>query len=43
MGKITGFIEIERQDRPYVPVAERRAKSEGREPTFAELVGTTSG
>jgi len=23
MGKITGFIEIERHDRPYVPVAER--------------------
>ena len=23
MGKITGFMEIERRDRPYVPVAER--------------------
>ena len=23
MGKITGFLEIERTDRPYVPVAER--------------------
>ena len=23
MGKITGFMEIERRDRPYAPVAER--------------------
>jgi glutamate synthase (NADPH/NADH) small chain len=23
MGKITGFLEIEREDRPYAPVAER--------------------
>ena len=23
MGKITGFLEIERRDRPYAPVAER--------------------
>ena len=23
MGKVTGFIEIERRDRPYTPVPER--------------------
>jgi glutamate synthase (ferredoxin) len=37
------FVKIMPRDYKRVLLAEARARAEGREPTFAELVGTTSG
>ncbi|HEX2436691.1 MAG TPA: glutamate synthase large subunit [Methylomirabilota bacterium] len=37
------FVKVMPKDYKRVLAAEARAKAEGREPTFAELVGTTSG
>jgi glutamate synthase (ferredoxin) len=37
------FIKVMPKDYQRVLAAEARARSEGRAPTFAELVGTTSG
>jgi glutamate synthase (NADPH) large chain len=37
------FVKVMPRDYKRVLAAEARAKAEGREPTFAELVGTTSG
>jgi glutamate synthase domain-containing protein 3 len=37
------FIKVMPKDYKRVLLAETRAKAEGREPTFAELVGVTSG
>jgi glutamate synthase domain-containing protein 3 len=43
IGAQGAFVKVMPRDYQRVLLAERRAKSEGREPTFAELVGTTSG
>jgi glutamate synthase (ferredoxin) len=37
------FVKVMPKDYKRVLLAEARARSEGREPTFAELVGATSG
>jgi glutamate synthase domain-containing protein 3 len=37
------FVKVMPRDYKRVLVAEARARAEGREPTFAELVGATSG
>jgi glutamate synthase (NADPH/NADH) large chain len=37
------FVKVMPKDYKRVLLAEARAKAEGREPTFAELVGNTSG
>ena len=37
------FVKVVPKDYKRVMLAEARAKAEGREPTFAELVGVTSG
>jgi len=37
------FVKIVPKDYKRVMLAEAHAKAEGREPTFAELVGATSG
>jgi glutamate synthase domain-containing protein 3 len=37
------FVRVMPRDYKRVLLAEARAKAEGREPTFAELVGSTSG
>jgi len=37
------FVKVIPKDEKRVRAAEARAKAEGREPTFAELVGATSG
>ena len=37
------FVTIMPRDYKRVLLAEARAQAEGREPTFAELVGTTGG
>ena len=37
------FVKVMPKDYKRVLLAESRARSEGREPTFAELVGATSG
>src|SRR3989442_13151189 len=37
------FVKVMPKDEKRVRAAEARAKAEGREPTFAELVGATSG
>jgi glutamate synthase domain-containing protein 3 len=37
------FVRVMPKDYRRVLVAEERARAEGREPTFAELVGATSG
>jgi hypothetical protein len=37
------FVKVMPRDYKRVRLAEARARAEGREPTFAELVGATSG
>jgi glutamate synthase (NADPH/NADH) large chain len=37
------FVKVMPKDYKRVLLAEAKAKAEGREPTFAELVGATSG
>jgi glutamate synthase (ferredoxin) len=37
------FVKVMPKDEKRVRAAESRARAEGREPTFAELVGATSG
>jgi len=42
-GQQSRFVRVMPKDYQRVLLAEARAKAEGREPTFAELVGSTSG
>jgi hypothetical protein len=37
------FVKVIPKDEKRVQAARRRAQAEGREPTFGELVGATSG
>jgi len=37
------FVKVTPKDEKRVRAAEAKARAEGREPTFAELVGATSG
>ncbi|TMQ21065.1 MAG: glutamate synthase large subunit, partial [Candidatus Rokuibacteriota bacterium] len=43
LGQQPRFVRVMPKDYQRVLLAEARAKAEGREPTFAELVGSTSG
>ncbi len=43
IGQEPRFVKVMPKDYRRILLAEARARAEGREPTFAELVGATSG